>query len=224
MGREPCTARAAAAACSFARCSRSCLPRRRSWQRATCFTARPGYPASSIAPTCPRRAKPTARRPTTNSYDSLRWVVESNGSNKTKSTSTTNPHASRKADQAQGGLSAFVERRHEEREKCPDQTALTPPILPSARGESRTRKGEWRPTSSQVRPRLAPPVRAQTAPDRSRPGSSCASSEPSGVAHRSRASPRSCPRVAQRRAGGRGQGCPILSSSRPPCHPSIGRC
>jgi hypothetical protein len=59
---------------------------------------------------------------------------------------------------------------------------------------------------------------------RSRPGSSCASSEPLGVARPSRASLRSYPRVARRRAGGRDQGCPIPSRSRPPCHPSTGRC
>ena len=45
-----------------------------------------------------------------------------------------------------------------------------------------------------------------------------------GVAPPSRASRRSYPRAARRRAGGRDQGCPIPSRSRPPCHLSTGRC
>lgn len=122
-----------------------------------------------------------------------------------------------------GRLGAVVDGRRRGGAKCRDQTGLTAPVLPGwprpmqrdggMANQGRVRFG-----------RLAPPVRPQPPPDRSRPGSSCASSEPSAVARRSRASPRSYPRAAQRRAGERGQGCPILSRTRPPCHPSTGRC
>ena len=85
------------------------------------------------------------------------------------------------------------------------------------RGIADQRKSQVSPRSRQLPP-------AQPPRDRATPGSSCASSEPLGAARPSRASRRSCPRVGRRRAGGRDRGCSIPSRSRPPCHPSTGRC